>query len=273
MKKQLTTLLVRPAARGGKYLGPDAANANHQSAFVFLLNPVTEALVAYGVADASNPLSAGPLDLMSPVSRSAPFATDDNTVQVQLSVEISEPTDLRVLVYGPLSHPDQAQIAQADITVLPGVNIGTSPQFPEGLVIEVPGLCISNVTADWQGSKVSCFAKVTMMCGCPIRNGAVNPGWFWPDSDFSVQLVTYMKSKAVHYYRLAFDNTPGLVSSFSGQWPTQASQSDSVEQAWLYVSEPKLGNQGKYRISPAFTQSPLRLPQDVQKVILELRDK
>lgn len=269
MKKQPTTLLVRPAARGGKYLGPDAANSKHKSALVFLLNPITEELVAYGIADASNPLSAGPTDLMNPVSRSAPFAADNNTVQVQLSVDISEPTDFRVLVYGPLSHPDQARIAQADITVLPGVNIGISPQYPEGLVIEVPGLCISNVKADCQGSEISCFAKVTMMCGCPIRNAATNPGWFWPDTDFSIQLVTYMQSKAVHCYQLEFDNTAGLVSSFTGQWPNQAAPGDTVEQAWIYASEPKLGNQGKYRISPSFIQSPLRLPPDVQRVILE----
>ncbi|MGZ8157922.1 MAG: hypothetical protein ACXWT1_11135 [Methylobacter sp.] len=269
MKKQLTTLLVRPAARGGKYLGPDAADANHKSAVVFLLNPVTEELVSYGIADASSPLSAGPPDLMNPVSRSAPFATDNNTVQVQLSVDISEPTDFRVLVFGPLSHPGQARIAQADITVLPGVNIGISPQYPEGLVVEVPGLCISEVEADWQGSQVACFAKVTMMCGCPIRNGATNPGWFWPDTDFSVQLVTYMQSKAVYYYNLEFDNTADLVSSFTGQWPNQAVQDDFVEQAWIYASEPKLGNQGKYKIFPSFSLSPLRLPPDVQRVIME----
>jgi hypothetical protein len=267
MKKQ-TTLLVRPAARGGKYLGPDAANANHESALVFLLNPVTEQLIAYGIADASNPLSAGPSDLMSPVSRSAPFAADDNTVQVQLSVDISEPTDFRVLVFGPLSHPNQARIAQADITVLPGVNIGMSPQYPEGLVIEVPGLCISNVQADWQNPQVSCFAKVTMMCGCPIRSAAADPDWFWPDSDFSVQLVTLMKSRALHYYPLEFDSTPGVISSFTGQWPNQAASDDMVEQVWIYASEPRLGNQGKYRIFPSITQFPLRLPSDLQKIIL-----
>jgi len=269
MKKQTTTLLVRPAARGGKYLGPDAANANHQSALVFLLNPLMEELVTYGIADASNSLSAGPAGLMNPVSRSAPFATDDNTVQVQLSVDISEPTDFRVLVFGPLSHPDQARIAQADITVLPGVNIGTSSQYPEGLVIEVPGLCISDVKADWQGSQVSCFAKVTMMCGCPIRNAATNLDWFWPSTDFSVQLVTYMQSKSVHYYTLDFDNASGVISSFTGQWPNQAAVGDSVEQAWIYAFEPKLGNQGKYMIYPSILQSQLRLPQDVQRVILE----
>jgi hypothetical protein len=268
MKKQLTTLLVRPAARGGKYLGPDAANTNHESALVFLLNPLTEQLVDYGIADASNPLSAGPSDLMNPVSRSAPFAADNNTVQVQLSVDISEPTDFRVLAFGPLSHPGQARLAQADITVLPGVNIGISPQYPEGLVIEIPGLCISNVQADWQGSQITCFAKVTMMCGCPIRSAAANPGWFWPDSDFSVQLVTRMKSKEAYYYPLEFDSTPNVISSFTGQWPNQAVPDDKVEQAWLYASEPKLGNQGKYRISPSFTPPSLRLPPDMQKIIL-----
>lgn len=269
MKKQTTTLLVRPAARGGKYLGPDAANANHKSALVFLLNPATEELVTYGIADASNPLSAGPLDLMNPVSRSAPYAADSNTVQVKLSVEISEPTDFRVLMYGPLSHPDQARIAQADITVLPGVDIGISPQYPEGLVIEVPGLCISNVKADWQSPQVSCFAKVTMMCGCPVRNAATNPGWFWPSTDFSVRLVTCMQSGAVYCYTLDFDNSPGVISSFTGQWPNKAAPEDTVEQVWIYASEPKLGNQGKYRIFPSFPQPTLRLPSDVHRIIIE----
>lgn len=267
MNKQPTTLLIRPAARGGKYLGHDAANMCHQSALVFLLNPVTEELLTYDFADASNLLSAGPMDLMKPVSRNLPFATDSNTVHVKLTVDISEPTDVRVLVFGPLNHPDQARIAQADITVLPGVNIGISPKYPEGLVIEIPGLCISNVKADWQGPQVTGFAKVTMMCGCPIRHEA---HWFWPDTDFSVQLVTYMKSKKVYHYTLTFDNSCDLESSFKGQWPNQATPGDSVEQAWIYASEPTLSNQGKYRIFPSFALSSLRLPPDVQRVIMEL---
>lgn len=255
MQKLATTLVIRPAARGGKYLGPDAANANHKSALVLILNPRTEEIVTYGIVDASNPKSAGPANLMDPVSRGAPFAVDSNTVQVQLGVEISEPTDFRVLIFGPLKHLDQARLAQADITVLPGVNVGSGPQNPEGLVIEVPGLCISNVSADWEGSQVNCTAKVTMMCGCPISN---KTDWPWPDTDFSVQLVTYMKSEAVHYYTLAFDKTSGLISTFTGKWPNQTAQGDSVAHAWIYASEPKLGNQGKYKIFPSFTlQTPL----------------
>lgn len=272
MKKQKTTLLIRPAARGGKYLGHDAANSKNHSAFIAVMHPETGKVVAHGFANAPSDKSAGPQDLMNPVRRCAPFAADDNTVHVLLSVEIAEPTDFRVLVHGPLRHPDQARTAQADITVLPGIDIGTSPQYPEGLVIEVPGLCISNVSADWQGPQVTCTAEVTMMCGCQIHDGAADPGWPWPDTDFSIRLVTYMQSKAVHYYPLQYDKASGAISSFTGQWPNQATQGDAVEQAWIYASEPKLGNQGKYRVAPSLPLSPmLQLPPDIQKLLSEAR--
>lgn len=268
MKKQVTSLLIRPAARGGKYLGHDAANAKNQSALIAILHPDSGAVVAHGFAMAPDLQSAGPENLMQPVSRAAPFAADSFTVNVQLSVEISAPTDFTVLVHGPLSHPDQARTAQALITVLPGVNIGMSPQFPEGLVIEVPGLCISNVVANWQGAQLSCTAKVTMMCGCQIHDGAANPGWPWPDTDFSIRLVTFMQSGAVYYYDLKFDTAHGEVSSFTGQWPNQAASGDSVEHAWIYASEPKLGNQGRYRIFPASSQAlPQFLPAALQPLL------
>lgn len=266
MSKQKTSLLIRPAARGGKYLGHDAANAQNHSALIALMHPGTGKIVAHAFAESPTAQSAGPLELMGCTRRSDPFATDNGTVSVQLSVEIDEPTDFRVLVYGPLSHPDQARLAQADITVLPGIDIGTNPQYPEGLVIEVPGLCISNVTADLQGPQITCNAKVAMMCGCQIHLGAADPYWPWPDTDFSIQLITRMKSGVEHCYQLKFDTTPGAVSSYTGQWPNQAESGDLVEQAWVYASEPKLGNQGTYKIFPASHTPPL---QDEIKIILE----
>jgi len=261
MSKQKTTLLIRPAARGGKYLGHDAANEINRSALVALLHPETGDVVAHGFAIAPSDESAGPPNLMEPVSRSVPYACDNHTVQVQLNVEISEPTDFRVLVYGPLKHIDQARLAQADITVLPGVNIGTTAQNPEGLVIEIPGLCISNVTASVQGPQLSCFATVTMMCGCPIRNA---PSWSWPDTDFTIQLVTCTQSNATYFYPLEFDNADALGSSFSGSWVNLA-PNDQVTHAWIYASEPKLGNQGTYRILPA-PHTP-RLPDEIKTIL------
>lgn len=265
MNKQTTTLLIRPAARGGKYLGHDAANSKNHSALVALMDVATGEIVAHGLAEAPNKESAGPPNLMDPVSRSAPFAADADTVKVELNVEISEPTDFRVLVFGPLSHPDQARLSQADITVLPGINIGTFLEYPEGLVIEVPGLCISNVAACLQGALFSCTAKVTMMCGCPIGNQAK---WPWPSTDFFVTLLTRTKSHAVYSYALEFDGTPApnINSIFTGKWPNQAAD-DPVEEAWIYASEPKLGNQGQYRVHP-LPLSPT-LPSEVKNVLLK----
>jgi hypothetical protein len=264
MKKQTTTLLIRPAARGGKYLGHDAANAQNQSALVAIRNMASGEIVAAAFAVAPDANSAGPPDLMAPVSRSAPYAADGKTVGVTLTVEITKPTDCRVMVFGPLSHLDQARLAQADITVLPGVDIGASPDFPEGLVIEIPGLCISNVTANLCGAQLSCAAKVTMMCGCPIGN---KPEWFWPDTDFSVTLVTRTQSDALYHYPLAFEAlpNPNVNSLFSGAWPNLAPH-DPVVEAWLYAAQPKLGNQGKYAIFPA---PGLTLPAEVQAAIVE----
>lgn len=263
-----TTLLIRPAARGGKYLGHDAANAANQSALIAILHLESGKVVAHALAEAPTDASAGPENLMAPVSRAAPYATDDNTVKVQLDIEIDHPIDLRVLVYGPLKHPDQARVAQADITVLPGVDVGTSTQYPEGLVIEVPGLCISNAVAQLEGQQLSCTAMVTMMCGCQIHQGSADPTWPWPDTNYTIQLVTRMQSGAVYYYPMGYDATPNITSTFTGQWPTQAASGDAVEEAWIYASEPTLGNQGKYRLgAPSKPYQPRQVAQELQELV------
>jgi hypothetical protein len=251
----LTNILIRPAARGGKYLGADAANADNFSAHVSIENVSSGLVVAEGLVNTSGKNPGPPQSIMSPVSRANPFATDPNTIGLVLQVDIDRPTNFRISVRGPLSFPDQARTAQAEITVLPGVDIGQNvytpqaiePTYPEGLVLEIPGLCISHVTADWAEKTVHCFARVTMMCGCPIND---TPNWFWPPTDFNIQLVTYMKSGKVLKYNLTFDTTPDVESSFTGQWPNQSDAYDTVEEAWIWASEPKLGNQGKYKIFP-----------------------
>lgn len=262
-----TTILLRPAARGGKYLGPDASNENHKSAVIALMDVNTQRWVAAGLVDASNPLSAGPPDLMEPVSRAAPFDTDSNTVQIQFNVDIETPTTFRALVYGPLSHPDQARITQSDITVLPGVDIGTSLIYPEGLVLEVPGLCISKVQAVYEGATLSCTAMLTMMCGCQIHKYDSSVNWPWPDTDFKVEMVVKLKSGARYFYFLGFDDTLGVASSFTGSWVNQADPNDAVEEVWLYACQPKLGNQGAYRIFPENAPAQVELPSEIMELM------
>ena len=132
-----TSVLIRPAARGGKFLGPDAADARGISAWVAISDLSNGHVLAEAEIDTTG-RDAGPADIMAPVSRAKPYATDAQTVGTTLAVDIDRPTVVRVTVRGPLSHPDQAREAQADVLLLPGVDIGLGDD-PQGLVIEIPG--------------------------------------------------------------------------------------------------------------------------------------
>jgi hypothetical protein len=280
-----THILIRPAARGGKYLGPDAARAlqgrQHASAVVFITDTATRQLAAWSFVYTDGK-EAGPANLMDPVRRSDAYATDGGTVGVTLTVSIEKPTTFTVSVFGPLSHIGQGRQAEASITVLPGVNIGIANPLdavaatPEGLVIEVPGLCISDVKHDLyppEGANLTCSAIVTMMCGCKIGNlDTPNPGstypWPWPSTDFSVELVTVLASGARYAYPMTFDSDPTKqpTSKFCGSLPSQTKAADGdIVQAWLSASEPSLGNQGFHQILPAST--PALLPSHVEAVV------
>lgn len=238
-----TSVLVRPAARGGKFLGPDAADARGISAWVAISDLSNGRVLAEAQIDTAG-RDAGPTDIMAPVSRAKPYATDAQTVGATLAVDIDRPTVVRVTVRGPLSHPDQAREAQADVLLLPGVDIGTDKD-PQGLVVEIPGLCLSNGTLTIANGRIACHAMVTMMCGCPIEAA---PTWFWPSDAFTVQLVVHTRSGKSQPYTLDFDTTPGVKSSFTGDWPDRTPADDPVTEIWLLAWQPSMGNQGRLRL-------------------------
>jgi hypothetical protein len=238
-----TSVLVRPAARGGKFLGPDAADGRGVSARVAISDLSNGHMLAEAEVNTAG-RDAGPADIMAPVGRAQPYATDALTVGATLAVDIDRPTVVRVTVRGPLSHPDQAREAQADFLLLPGIDIGTGTD-PQGIVVEIPGLCLSDGTLDIADGQVACSAMVTMMCGCEIQG---SPTWFWPSDAFVVQLATRTRGGATQSYALGFDTTPGAKSRFAGRWPDAAPAGDPVVEAWLLASQPTMGNQGRLRL-------------------------
>lgn len=238
-----THVLVRPAARGGKFLGPDAADSRGISAWVAISDLSNNRVLAEAEIDTAG-RDAGPADIMAPVSRAKPYATDPLTVGATLAVDIDRPTVVRITVRGPLSHLDQTRQAQADVLLLPGVDIGTD-KAPQGVVIEIPGLCLSGATLTIADGRIACQAMVTMMCGCPIE---ASPTWFWPSDAFTVQLVTHTRSGASQTYTLDFDTTPGVKSRFIGNWPDATPADDPLVEVWLLAWQPSMGNQGRLRL-------------------------
>lgn len=241
-----TSVLIRPGARGGKYLGPDAATAN-MSALAIICDAKTGKPITAGIVNTlgKDPGPGAPLiNIMNAVHRCSPFATDAATVGVVLDVDIDVPTTFNFQVFGPLSHIDQARLAQAEITLLPGYNIGVnSAEFPEGIVIEIPGLSISNVVLNLdKPNAISCTANVTMMCGCVIED---TQGWYWPPEDFEIKLVVEDESGKESSFPLSF--VAGSKSQFS---LNREYYGGKIVKAWLTAFEPKLGNQGCYQIIP-----------------------
>lgn len=254
-----TSILIRPAARGGKYLGPDAATPTGVSAIIALLNPTNFDIITAKAVSSKN-ADAGPSNLMNPISRSEPYATDANTVNAVFTVDINEPTTYLVAVLGPMKVPDQKRITYTEITVLPDVDIGTK-EFPEGIVVEIPGLCISNVTSNLNGNQLSAFAQVTMMCGCKIA-----PNSNWLPTDFKVKLITQTQKGDTHHYDLDFDTNPANPSSFIGSWPNKA-PSDPITKAWISASEHKLGNQGVHFISGGLQSNSDGISSKIQQFV------
>lgn len=236
-----TSILIRPAARGGKYLGPDAATATGVSAAVALLDPNNLNIIKATLINATL-ANAGPANLMDPVSRSQPYATDATTVDAIFTVDINEPKTYLVAVFGPMKFRNQARATYTEITILPGVDVGTTGKYPEGIVVEIPGLCIGEVTATLHGNQLSAFAEVTMMCGCKIAHDSS-----WSPSDFKVKLITQTQKGHTHDYDLDFDTNPANPSSFIGSWPNKKPD-DPIVKAWISAYEPKIGNQGIFWI-------------------------
>ena len=255
-----TSILIRPAARGGKYLGPDAATPTNVSAIIALLNPISYKIISVKAVNTKN-ANAGPANLMDPIARSEPYATDDLTVNAVFTVDINEPTTYLIAVLGPMKVPDQQRITYTEITVLPGVDIGTK-EFPEGIVVEIPGLCISNVSANLNGNQLSAFAQVTMMCGCKIA-----PKSSWLPTDFKVKLITLTQKGNTHHYDLDFDTNPANPSSFIGSWSNKA-PSDPITKAYISAYEGKLGNQGFHTISGGLSTNSDGLAYKMQQFLI-----
>ncbi|MFT3911353.1 MAG: hypothetical protein QM737_18165 [Ferruginibacter sp.] len=239
-----TTIKIRPAARGGKFLGHDAAAVNSgYSAMAAILDIETFEVIDAGFVNANPPADPGPPALMEPISRSEPFVTDPTTVSITLKVDIDRPTTFLIAVAGPLSFAYQDRVSLGAVTVLPGINIGDDGNLPEGLVFEIPGLCISDVHSILSGNQLSAFATVTMMCGCKISTAP--PPVYWPPTDFDISLVARTSKNVSYKFPMSFDTK--VPSSFSGSWANPAPE-DTIVEAWISASQPKLGNQGTYMI-------------------------
>lgn len=200
----ITPILIRAAARGGKFLGVDAGGAN-----VWVFNATTGESYA---SERNVNGDSGPAAMMTnPSLRDSPIPVDSGTAGLFLTPDLDAPSLLFIAVEGPVRYPDQASIVTSQAWVLDGVGTGDPTKGDTGLVIEVPGICVALQSHSYVDATrtLTVSAAVMMMCGCKVGAtfGSVSP---WPPADFDVQLVVGFGGGGTQSYTISYSGTPSI---------------------------------------------------------------
>lgn len=245
-----TPLLIRAAARGGKFLGTDAGGAD------FWIYNVTTGETYASQQNVNG--DSGPAAMMTtPLLRDTPLPVDSGTAGFFRQIDIDQPSRLYILVVGPVKYPDQSTYVSTAITVLPGQGTGDPTNGDTGLVIDIPGICINIQDYQYDPSTLlfNVTAAVMMMCGCKVGTilNNISP---WPPGDFNVELVIGY-SDGQQSYTLVYSGQPSIYN-FSQALPS------TPLWAMITVSQISMGQSGACTVfgdSPAAMKARVELPE------------
>lgn len=220
---QKTPVTVRVQALGGKFLAADSAGTE-----VTITNHITGEVLASGYTNSSTGNSG---KTITPLTKETydwgasnsviitPFETwlyffwvisDDSTVHFSTELSLSEPTLVEIKARVPLPPEQKDQYASVTQWLIPGRSYNNK-LAPKGFnfILQVPGLWV-RPSYKVNGDKVAVDAKVTMMCGCTIKQSV--PNWPWPDFNFTIQAELFSPEFTTEKVLLAYSD----VSEFSG---------------------------------------------------------
>ncbi len=181
-----TTILCRVQARDGMFLGPDSFGG----AVITIKDVVTQKVLATGFTDTGNSGSrltsyasnVSPAPIVTPGTPNSMIywvAAATDTVKFEATIKLTDATLLDITARIPLPKEQGDQFVQATEWVIPGKDLTVGA----GFVLEAPGLWVQPEIVS-NKTMVRVRAKVTMMCGCEINNGAP-----WIPEDFEVTVL------------------------------------------------------------------------------------
>lgn len=173
-----TKINVRAKAKDAKFIGSSLGGAR-----VIIRDKNNGRILAEGKTEGSTGNTR--LIMETPKGRYQPIS-DETTAGFQATIDIQEPTFVRVEVYAPANHK-QAQIAAStELWLLPGKHI-----LGDGIVLEIPGFIIDILKPrthqyialdSIREQPVMIHANIVMMCGCVI-----NKGGLWNSDEIEVK--------------------------------------------------------------------------------------
>jgi len=142
-----------------------------------------------------------------PHERGATIYDVPGAAKYETTLDLTEPTRIRVTAEGPLDYPQAMQTASKTLTLVPGKDV-----TGDGLTLTLHGFIVEVLSpsegALAPGTEVSVRARVQMMCGCPTE-----PGGLWDANRYTIAAQLLRDGQVVAEAPLTF---AGTTSEYEG---------------------------------------------------------
>ena len=214
-----TDVTVRVRADDAKFIGSGMGGMEVVIYDVASGNVLAEGMITGGTGDTE-------LLMKTPEKRGMQLAVKD-TAGYTATLNIEEPTLVRIDVRGPLQPAPARQSASLTTWVAPGKHISG-----DGIIINLPGHAVALNNVDYSGLSLAVKADVTMMCGCPFTAGGL-----WDADRLQVRGMLRQDDKTLATFPLTYTGSP---NQFSGETQLEQAPQGSVE-LFVYAYDPQTG--------------------------------
>ena len=227
-----TTITVRVKSKDAKFVGTSMGGA-----LITIEDVDTGKLLAKGTTTGTTGNTS--TIMKTPITRGMPIS-DEKSSKYTATIDIDEPTLVKVTAYGPLAQRQSANKVSATQWVIPGKHITGGDAW----MMELPGFVVDILTPPTHSiyndlpETITVTANVTMMCGCPIT-----PGGLWDANKYKIKAL--MKKNGKHAGELSL-KYGGKASQFTTPITIEET---GVYELIVYAYDPANGNTGLDKVT------------------------
>ncbi|MEF8817907.1 MAG: hypothetical protein V5A20_13675 [Salinibacter sp.] len=157
--------------------------------------------------------------MRQPHERGASIYEAPGAAKYETTLDLAEPTRVRVTAEGPLDYPQAMQTASKTVLLVPGEDVAGDgiTLTLHGFIVEVLRPSASDVNP---GGDVPVRARVQMMCGCPTK-----PGGLWDATRYTIRAQLLREGAVVAEEPLSFT---GTTSEYEGALSMPDAGADQV---------------------------------------------
>ncbi len=228
-----TKIIVRAKAKDAKFIGSSLGGA-----YVIIKDKLTGQILARGKTEGSTGNTK--LIMSTPKERYLSIA-DEKTAKFEASIDIDEPTFVRIEVYSPISNKQARVNASTELWLIPGKHI-----LGDGVILEISGFIIDILEPrthhyialdEIKDDPFKIRANMVMMCGCTI-----NKNGLWDSEKFEVKAIVKRNGDWLTDVSMAIVSTNLFEGSFDLKQPGQY-------EITLYAYDEQTGNTGVDKVN------------------------